>query len=377
MRSLRLLVVLAILVLSQGCFAWSPKEYATLTRLASLDLLKDPATPPAMRFWLEEALGSPWDELRLQQAYLNDRVGPLGAGLNGLAHWSVVPDLIAAGDQGRLEIVEPFGVSERVLHYLDLELFNASPAGQVFAPDLSNKPAFREIPREIHDTRYADSGMLPFRAQQCYDRLVDAIAARRLTDKPGVHPRDEHAARWAGYLAHYLADSWQPQHATIDYRLACFFRDQRNLPGVQAEFELRICDDPANDFPALRKEYWDALQSARKKVADEGLPFQSRDVWEMSVQALLYSYDALPLIGQAAARAYDPQAQSIRTDRFYHYQARFGVREMTVMEAKALLQAMAVRQIAHAWLIAWEDASRREPTSPDLAPVIPATRLGP
>ena len=373
MRSLRLLAVLTMLLLSQGSFAWSPKEYTTLTRLAATDLLKNPATPPAMRFWLEEALGSPWDEPRLQQAYLNDRVGPLGAGLGGLAHWSVVPDLLAAGDQGRLEIVEPFGVSERALHYLDLELFNASPTRRVFAPDLTSKPAFREIPREMHDTRYADSGMLPFRAQQCYDRLVDAIAAHRLTDKPGVHPRDEHATRWAGYLAHYLADSWQPQHATIDYRLAWYFRDQRSLPDVQAEFELRLCDDPANDFPALRKEYWDALQSARKKVADEGLPFQSRDVWEMSVQALLYSYDALPLIGQAAARAYDPQAQSIRTDRFYHYQAHFGAREMTVMEAKALLQTMASRQIAHAWLSAWEEASRREPAAPDL----PATRPAP
>ena len=377
MRSLRLRVVLAILVLCHGGFAWSPKEYATLTRLAAVDLLKDPATPPALRFWLEEALGSPWDEPRLQQAYLNDRVGPLGAGLGGLAHWSVVPDLVAAGDPGRLEIVEPFGVSERALHYLDLELFNASPAGRVFTPDLSNKPAFREIPREIHDTRYADSGMLPFRAQQCYDRLVDAIAARRLTDRPGVYPRDEHATRWAGYLAHYLADSWQPQHATIDYRLAWFFRDQKSLPDVQAEFEGRLCDDSANDFPALRKEYWDALQSANKHVADEGLPFQSRDVWEMSVQALLYSYDALPLIGQAAARAYDSQAQSIRTDRFYYYQAHFGVREMTVMEAKALLQAMAARQIAHAWLSAWEEASRREPASPDRGSEAPAMHLVP
>lgn len=377
MRSLRLLVILVIVLLAQVSFAWSPKEYATLTRLAAIDLLKDPATPPAMRFWLEEAVGAHWDEARLEQAYLNDRVGPLGAGLSGLAHWSVVPDLVAASDQGRLEIVEPFGVPERALHYLDLETFNASPAHRSFAPDLSGKPTFREIPREMHDLRYADSGMLPFRAQQCYDRLVDAIVARRLVDKPGRTPRDEHATRWAGYLAHYLADSWQPQHATVDYRLAWYFRDQRSLPDVQAEFEGRICDDAASDFPALRKEYWEAFLSARKQLAADGMPFKSRDVWEMSVQGLLYSYDALPLIGQAAARAYDSQAQTIRTDRFYHFRAAVGPKEMTVMEAKAELQAMAARQIAYAWLSAWEEASRRDPAAADFTANPPATLPAP
>ena len=119
------------------------------------------------------------------------------------------------------------------------------------------------------------------------------------------------------------------------------------------------------------------MRSLRLLVVDEGLPFQSRDVWEMSVQALLYSYDALPLIGQAAARAYDSQAQSIRTDRFYHYAAHFGAREMTVMEAKALLQAMAVRQVVRAWVSAWDEASRREPTSPDVGSELPATRPAP
>lgn len=376
MRRLPQVGALLILMLAQASFAWSPKEYATLTRLAAVDLLLDPRTPPAMRLWLEEALGPDWVPPRVAQAYLQDRVGPLGAGLTGLAHWSVVPDLVAASDEGRLANVEPFGVPERSLHYLELERLNASPAHRSFLPDLSNKPVFRQIPRERYDTRYADAGMLPFRAQQSYQFMVDAIVAGRLVDKPGQYPRDDHAARWAGYLAHYVADSWEPQHATVDYRLAWFFRDMSAVPDVQIAFEGGLCDNPDDDAPELRKQYWETLVAARERVAQSGVPFPSRDVWEMSVQGLLYGYDFLPLIGQAAVIACDPEKQTIRLNRFYQYRAAVGDRQLSVLQAKAELQAMASQQIAQAWLRAWEDASRRLQVSGQAGPATqPASPL--
>ena len=82
----------------------------------------------------------------------------------------------------------------------------------------------------MKDPRYQQAGMLPFRVEECYGKLVEQIRAGRLSDKPGQFPRDEHAAKWAGYLAHYVADNTQPQHATIDYKSQTYFADKRNAP---------------------------------------------------------------------------------------------------------------------------------------------------
>ena len=53
------------------------------------------------------------------------RVGLVPRGVEGLTYWAVVPDVLAmTGGSGENEKkVEPFGVPERLLHYVDLEFF--------------------------------------------------------------------------------------------------------------------------------------------------------------------------------------------------------------------------------------------------------------
>ena len=62
----------------------------------------------------------------------------------------------------------------------------------------------------------------------------------------------EHAAKWAGYLAHYLEDNTQPQHATEDYKSRSYFADKRNSPNVHWDVEGRLMDDEEADYPQLR-----------------------------------------------------------------------------------------------------------------------------
>ena len=120
-------------------------------------------------------------------------------------------------------------MSERLLHYIDVEFFLAGDQKREYRHDLSGKPKLADIPRDMKDPRYQQAGMLPFRVEDAYSKLVEQLRAGRLNDKPGQFPRDEHAAKWAGYLAHYVADNTQPQHATIDYKSADLLRRQARV----------------------------------------------------------------------------------------------------------------------------------------------------
>jgi hypothetical protein len=60
------------------------------------------------------------------------------------------------------------------------------------------------------------------------------------------------AAYWAGYLAHYLEDNTQPQHATIDYRASATSADKRGAPNVHGEVEYKMnrrCRERLHDAP--------------------------------------------------------------------------------------------------------------------------------
>jgi hypothetical protein len=85
-----------------------------------------------------------------------------------------------SGDRARK--VEPFGVPERLLHFIDLELFMPDEARRRYRPDLSNRPKAADLPRDFHDERYARAGMLPFRAEQCLHAMARALREGRLHD---------------------------------------------------------------------------------------------------------------------------------------------------------------------------------------------------
>jgi len=348
-------VGLLILTFCTSCFGWSTKEHILLTRLAAERLTADSGTPPAMKEWLRQAAPDMMNADGERRFTLDIRIGVYPRGAVGLSFWSTVPDLIAlssrSGDAAAK--VEPFGVPERLLHFVDLEYFCPDESRRIYADDLSSKPALNDIPRQMTDPRWQRAGMLPFRIEQSFQEMIAQIRQGRLGDKPGQFPRDEHATKWAGMLAHYIEDNTQPHHATADYKSQAYFKDKLRSPNIHADMEYVLLDDDYHDYLPLREEFWAELQQALTEPND---PVQVDDTWVESVEVLRTSYDALPLIGHAAAAAYTREDGKWKfdADQFYHYQGAVAGKRMTIMRMKARQMAWAVQRVARLWRRAWE-----------------------
>ena len=194
------------------------------------------------------------------------------------------------------------------------------------------------------------------------------IRPGRLTDKPGQFPRDEHAACWAGFLAHYVEDNTQPHHATVDYKSASYFpSNPRIAPNVHADMEYRLVDDEFQDYPDLRPAFWEAFANA---LDDAGDPAGTDgDLFKSTLQVSLASYDALPLIGEAAVAAYGTadggRPREFNAETFYNFRGRFGGREVTLIQVKARQMAWAVRRVEQLWLRAWKEAKDGSKAGPN------------
>jgi hypothetical protein len=366
MRHLAMVVVClcACLGTTGEAWGWSIKEHVLLTRLAAARLIADPSTPPEMKAWLQRGIGGPVPTMAEEREfYMHKRVGVFPRGVDGLPFWATYPDLngMSGGDRK----IEPFGVTEQKLHFVDVEFFNADPVKQTYADDLSARPKPSDLPRDRKDDRYQRAGMLPFAVEHAYAQMVKAIREGRLEDRPGLKPRDEHAVRWAGVLAHYLEDNTQPHHATEDYQSKSYFRhatqDPRRAPNVHSDVEYKLVDDDFNDYLDLREEQWILLVKALDEVQD---PTDPRDPWGSTLAVSLASYEALPLIGRAAVAAY-PQAGPVgpgawNAAAFFHHKGQYQGREMSVMEMKARQQAWAVKRVERMWRQAWGDATRTD-----------------
>jgi hypothetical protein len=203
--------------------------------------------------------------------------------------------------------------------------------------------------------------MLPFAVEHCYQQLVQCIRRGQLIDKPGQFPRDEHATRWAGCLAHYVQDNFQPHHATEDYKSRSYFNgDARKAPDIHSDMEYRLVDDDHADYPELRAELWALVVQALDEVKD---PIGGEDVWVQSLRTSLMSYEALPMIGRAARKAYpaagDGGPGAWDAAAFFGHRDRFMGREMTVMQMKAHQLALAVHRVEWLWLRAWAEAQKQ------------------
>ena len=365
-RRAHLAVVVAaalVLLLCSRSFAWSTKEHIQLTRIAVERLVADPTTPAEMKQWLTAAAPGLLDAGGEKKWFLEQRVGIVPRGVDGIPFWAVMPDVTIFMEGREEKKVEPFAVPERLLHYIDLERFGADDRKREYRHELSATPRPEDIPRDMKDPRYVQAGMLPFRVEQSYRELVAQLRAGRLADENGQHPRDEHAAKWAGYLAHYLEDNTQPQHATIDYKSATYFADRRRAPNVHAQVEYVLADDENDDHLALRQEYWPLLTAALERVEDAE---QTTDLWRASIDISLKSYDALSLIGRAAMKAAGqggtpehPQGEAgekFDTETFYRTRGTYMGREMSVLEMKAYQQAWAVKRVQRLLRQAWDEA---------------------
>jgi hypothetical protein len=356
-------VALLLSLFTPSARAWSTKEHILLTRLAAIRLVADPATPADMKAWLRDSFPGLGADVASQRDFLlTARLGPFPRGVDGTAFWAVFPDLQAMIDSGtpadRVKKVEPFGVAERQLHFIDVEYFMPDESRRRYRPDLSNKPKAADIPKDMADPRYARAGMLPFRVEQCGREMTAAVRKGRLVDKQGQFPRDEHASKWAGMLAHYAQDNTQPQHATEDYRSASYFSaNPRGAPNVHADVEYRLVDDEFEDNPELRKEFWDLLVKALDEKEE---PTRLDDPFAATVEVALRSYDALPLIGQAAVAAYGERPgrqKEFDAPTFYHFRGAVDGHEMSVLEMKARQMAWGVRRTERLWVKAWRDAA--------------------
>jgi len=355
-----LAVCLTVLTLAAApARAWSNKEHIQLTRLAVSRLLANPDTPPAMKEWLKKAAPGLLDLAGEKDYFMNARVGLAPRGADGMMFWAMMPDFVALTDREDRK-VEPWGVHERLLHYIDLEFFMPDDKQRTYADDLSHKPKAADVPRDAKDPRYVRAGMLPFRVEESYQRLVKAIRAGRLVDAPGQFPRDEHATKWAGYLAHYLADNTQPQHATIDYKSETYFKGVRRPPNVHADIEYRFIDEDAEDYTAVRAELCELFFKKLDEVKD---PVETTDLWQATLEVALTSYDALPLIGKAAAAAYkaeDGTIGPVKADVFMRTKGQYRGREMSVAEMKAEQTAWAVKRIERVLRQAWDEGTKKE-----------------
>ena len=356
--------IIGCLAFAPSAQGWSTKEHILLTRLAAIRLLADEQTPAEMKAWLREAMPGLGPDVASQRDFLlYARLGPFPRGADGIAFWVVMPDLQALMDSGqpadRVKKVEPFGVPERLLHFIDLEYFMPDESRRRYRPDLSNKPKATDVPRDPADPRYQRAGMLPFRVEQCYRELVASIAKGRLVDKPGQFPRDEHASKWAGYLAHYVQDNTQPHHATADYRSASYFpANPRGAPNVHADMEYRLVDDEFEDYPQLREEFWDLLVRSLAEPNDPPLP---DDLFIATLEVALQSYDALPLIGQAAVTAYGDKGASRKAfdaNAFFRHRGKVVGKDLSVLEMKARQMSRGLRRTEQLWLRAWREAAQ-------------------
>lgn len=349
-RALTLIVPLSALLLSAStALAWGTKEHVQLTRMAVMRLLEADDTPDAMKRWLREVQPGLLDAEQEREYFLRHRMGVWPRGVDGLAYWSVVPDLAAMAEKRELP---EYKAPEQKLHFVDIEFFHPDPEKRRYLHDLSARPALEDFPRELNDPRWKDAGMLPFRVQECYRELVRTLKAGRLADRPGQFPRDDHAVRHAGYLAHYVADNTQPHHATIDYKsLSYLGRAGLRAPNIHSALEWQLGDDEGDDFAELRAAYWAALTEELPRARD---PYGQLDAWTSTLRVALDAYTALPLVGTAAQAAV--KGQDLDLKAFYLFEGKWNGEATSVLRMKARQQALAVARIASMWRKAWDQA---------------------
>ncbi len=346
-------IMFFVLVAAPHAWGWSTKEHILLTRLAVQQLLNDPATPPGLKQWVAKACPDAGTLQDAENFFKYARVGIVPPGVVGASYWCVMPDINA--NSAKDVNVEPFGVPERLLHFVDLEYFHSGDTQPSFATGGAHCPKPADVPNDLRDPRWKNAGMLPLRIVDCAARMTQELKQGRLWDQPGQYPRDQHAVHWAGFLAHYAADNTMPHHGTIDYKSRAFFDDVKNVPNVHAEMEYRMCDDDHNDFMELRNEFWPLLLAA---LADQKAPAAGGDMFTDSVKVSIASYDTLDLIGHAAAAA--THNGKLDTVAFFHYSGPCRGKVMSIMQVKAIQQAWAVQRIATVWTQAWNAAQPPE-----------------
>jgi hypothetical protein len=349
--------IIGLLLTCDAASAWGYKEHIQLTRLAVMRLAADPATPASLSQWLTQTTPTLASMDEERHYFMTARVGitPDPKSLRGLTWWVCVPDLDA--NDTTAPVVEPFGVRELPLHFIDLEFFKPGEGQTTYRDDLSMLPARGDVPRDRSDPRFVRAGMLPFSVEWAYGNLVRCLKEGRLDVDPARAEDADHAVRWAGVLSHYVQDNTQPHHSTIDYRSHSYL-DVASPPSAHSEMEWRMADDETQPNEGLRARYWDELMTALDTPFD---PATTNDVWLATLDVSIDAYRHLPLIGRSARAALrtDPTTKpTIDTDAFFRHLSDPTDPTSSALTLKARQQGLAVRRTARLIRQAWIEAGR-------------------
>lgn len=368
--------VLGALVVASWCGtagAWSHQGHILISRVAALRIIEDEGAPAGLRAFLKKQMPHTMEDCR--RLVLEEYVGPKAEkyleGLDGASTW---PDRVQETAEGKEKKLEPYGMPEFKMHFLDLEFFGKE--GE-YKADLSGKPALEAVPRDPKDARYKQAGYVHFRVEESYRGLVKAFAGE------GGKVDEKAALEQLGYLGHYMADVHQPHHSTADYKSLSYLAAAK-VPGVReirtkrgdgteavtyrtekginphGDVEYQIFETTEEPRKALRGELWEKFVGAlaaidRQKMAAEAGKF---DGFAWTLATLSESYQYLPLVGEAAAAAY--KTGTFEPGVFFKHKGAVttvaGVeREVTVLEMIASQKALAVFEVERAIRRAWAE----------------------
>lgn len=367
MRKLLVLATLGtLLFLPVRARAWSHQGHILMTRLACLRIINDPAAPAGLKEFLQRHMK--YDSEACRKLALGETVGESPrdylAGIDGAC---TLPDRVKSGDSKAFEIA-PYGMPERFMHYLDLEYFAKEP---VFRADLSNRPAGGDFPKDVGDRRYRIAGFLPFRVEEKFTTLSAALRRHSAEHQATL---EQQAVLELGYLAHYLQDAHQPHHATVDFKSYSLLAGK--VQGVHAiehqgrdgktytrytgprevnphgDMEFQLFADTREPRKALRAAYWKGLVEALGTA--KPLPEAKVD-FAYTIAILRESYTYLPMIGQAALKAYSVEGKAGTFDpqTFFTYEAVVDGKKLTILELIVQQNARGVLETERAIRAAW------------------------
>ena len=373
-RSLLTFALLALAIrAATPAHAWSHQGHILLTRLAALRIIDDPAAPQGLRDFLKANM--PHTKEDCHQLATTEFTGADPKNLTGFDAAATLPDRIQTTPDGKT-LIEPFHATEFQMHFVDLEWLTKDPA---YKPDLSNRPALADIPRDFHDPRWKLAGYLPFRIAQCYKNTTAAFTP---SDKPFDN---DNAVHWAGYLAHYLEDCHQPHHSTIDYRSLTYLANK--VPGVHeihtkssdgkevvsykadspdinphGAIEYQLFENTDEPRKTLREQFWQELTAridshAKERAArlrllpDASTPY---DGFTRTFEILLDDYEYLPAVGKASQAAY--ATGKFDAQAFFTSEDTVHGEKMSMIQLIADRNANAVLEVEATWRRAWADA---------------------
>ncbi len=343
-KVITILVILGIVFSPSSALAWSGKGHVIITRMAVKLLVDDPSTPAELKAILIEGLGNK-NKLNEFEAYINN-TNNLRMFDAGLDSFSVRPDDLTASKSP----IPAFGINEPLTHYLDTEFFNLDPARQNFLPDGSNKINPTDLPRNPKDKRYLEGGFITFRTEQSYKSLVESLKENYSNDQVFL---------WIGYLSHYIADSYQPFHSTIDYQgHQCPCNQKREKKhNLHGDLEGLLFEDGSEAGKKNREKFLQYFNQTISRLS-ENKKQETIDPYLAVVDALLSGYDYLPMLCRAGEVALGKE--KLDANLWFNYQEKIADKEISVLQVKAERMAQSAVKLRSLIIQAWNDAQAKK-----------------